>query len=130
MKTFQNFILRRKKIFDSSKKTSASFPVNRTRAILSPAFYLYMIHNSAYIWFLPLSHIFFTVPLYVFCRITWWFEFYITLREKHQYSEFFWSVFFRIWTEYRPEKLRIRTHFTQCWMVNTESFLVIVSWMQ
>ena len=53
-----------------------------------------------------------------------------SLREKCPYSEFFWSVFFRIWTEYgeateylsvfgpnagkyRPEKLRIRTLFTQ-----------------
>ena len=28
-------------------------------------------------------------------------------------SEFFWSVFYRIRTEYGPEKLRIRTLFTQ-----------------
>ena len=52
-----------------------------------------------------------------------------TLREKCPYSEFFWSVISRIWTEYGemlcispysrnvgkcgPEKLRIRTLFTQ-----------------
>ena len=47
----------------------------------------------------------------------------ISLRKKCPYSEFFWSVFSRIWTEYgeirsaekyEPEKLRIRTLFTQC----------------
>ena len=52
-----------------------------------------------------------------------------TLREKCPYSDFFWSVFFRILTDtnarylsifspntgkYGPEKLRIRTFFTQC----------------
>ena len=37
----------------------------------------------------------------------------ITLREKRPYSEFFWSVFSHIRTEYRPEKLRIRTVFMQ-----------------
>ena len=50
-----------------------------------------------------------------------------TLREKCPYSEFFWSVISRIWTEYGeipsirpnagkcgPKKLRIRTLFTQC----------------
>ena len=51
-------------------------------------------------------------------------------REKCPYSEFFWPVFSRIWTEYgeirsisvfspnagkyRPEKLQIRALFTQC----------------
>ena len=48
-----------------------------------------------------------------------------TVREKCPYSEFFWSVFSRIWTEYGeisvfspnagkygPEKLQIRTLFT------------------
>ena len=48
-----------------------------------------------------------------------------SLRENSPYSEFFWSVFSRIWTEYGdlsvfspnagqygPEKLRIRTLFT------------------
>ena len=46
-----------------------------------------------------------------------------TLSEKCPYSEFFWSVFLRIWTEYLsilspnagkygPEKLRIWTLFT------------------
>ena len=29
-----------------------------------------------------------------------WVSLYISLREKYRYSEFFWSVFFRIWTEY------------------------------
>ena len=33
----------------------------------------------------------------------------ITLPEKCLYSEFFWSVFHRIQTEYGPEKLQIRT---------------------
>ena len=42
----------------------------------------------------------------VYCRIS--------LREKCPYSEFFWFVFSHIWTEYGPEKLRIRTLFTQC----------------
>ena len=37
-----------------------------------------------------------------------------TLCEKCLYSEFFWSAFSRIWTEYRPENLRIRALFTQC----------------
>ena len=32
---------------------------------------------------------------------------------KCPYSKFFWSVFFRIRTEYGPENLRIRTLFTQ-----------------
>ena len=32
-----------------------------------------------------------------------------TQRKKCPYSEFFWSVFSRIWIEYGPEKLRIRT---------------------
>ena len=49
-----------------------------------------------------------------------------SLHEKCPYSEFFWSLFSRIWTEYGkirspnaekygPEKLQIRTLFTQ-WM--------------
>ena len=38
----------------------------------------------------------------------------LTLREKYPYSEFFWSVFSRIRTECGPEKLQIRTLFTQC----------------
>ena len=38
----------------------------------------------------------------------------LSLREKCQYLEFFQSVFSRIRTEYGPEKLRIRTPFTQC----------------
>ena len=52
----------------------------------------------------------------------------LTLRKKCPYLELFWSVLFRIWTEYGeiriivfsqnaekcgPEKLRIRTLFTQ-----------------
>ena len=53
-----------------------------------------------------------------------------SLRKKCQYSEIFWSVFFRIWTEYerygvspvfsantgkeKPEKLRIWTLLKQC----------------
>ena len=36
------------------------------------------------------------------------------LPENCSYSEFFWSVFSRIRSENRPEKLRIRTFFTQC----------------
>ena len=31
------------------------------------------------------------------------------MREKCPYSEVFWSIFSRKWTEYGPEKLRIRT---------------------
>ena len=38
----------------------------------------------------------------------------VALREKCFYSEFFWSVFSRIWAEYGPEKFRIRTLFMQC----------------
>ena len=43
----------------------------------------------------------------------------VTLREKCPHSEFFWSVFSRIWTECPnarkcgPEKLPIRTLFTK-----------------
>ena len=48
-----------------------------------------------------------------------------SLRKNCLYSEFFWSVFSRIWTEYLlvfslnagkyvPKKLQIRTLFTQC----------------
>ena len=45
------------------------------------------------------------------------FLYQLALREKCPYSEFFWSVFSRIWTEYEfspderrygPEKLRIQ----------------------
>ena len=46
----------------------------------------------------------------------------IALREKCLYSEYFWSVFSRIRTEYEPEKLRIRTLFAQCW------YLIHFSW--
>ena len=47
---------------------------------------------------------------------------YISLCEKSSYSDFFWSVFFRIRTEYGPEKLRIRTFFTQySWSEISES---------
>ena len=35
------------------------------------------------------------------------------LREECPNEEFFWSVFSRILTKYRPEKLRIRTIFEQ-----------------
>ena len=46
----------------------------------------------------------------------------LSLREKCPYSEFFYSIFFSIWTEYgeirsikyKPEKQRIRTLFMQC----------------
>ena len=54
------------------------------------------------------------------------------LREKYPYSEFFWFVFSRIWTEYTeylsqnakkygPEKLRIRTLFMQYYPYRPES---------
>ena len=33
----------------------------------------------------------------------------LSLREKCPYSEFYRSIFSRIWTEYGPEKLRIWT---------------------
>ena len=36
------------------------------------------------------------------------------LREKSPYSEFFWSVFSHIRTEYGRKRLRIQTLFTQC----------------
>ena len=39
---------------------------------------------------------------------------YVSLRDKCPYSEFFWSVFSRIRAQYEPQKLRIRTLFTQC----------------
>ena len=35
------------------------------------------------------------------------------LHEKCSYSELFWSVFSRIWTEYGPENLQIQKLFTQ-----------------
>ena len=38
----------------------------------------------------------------------------ITICEKRPYSRFFWSVFFRIWTEYGPEKFWIQILFTRC----------------
>ena len=38
----------------------------------------------------------------------------VAMREKCPYSDFFWSVFCHIWTEYRPAKIRIRTLFMQC----------------
>ena len=37
----------------------------------------------------------------------------LLLREKCPYLETLWSAFSRIWTEYGPEKLQIRTLFTQ-----------------
>ena len=37
---------------------------------------------------------------------------------------FFWSVFSCIWTEYLPEKLRIRTLFSQCWLIFTLALLM------
>ena len=40
---------------------------------------------------------------------------WFTLREKGPHSEFLWSVFFGIWTEYGLEKLRVKTLFTQCY---------------
>ena len=55
-----------------------------------------------------------------------WVLLWTELRKKYPYSEFFWSVFSRIRTEYGevylvqnagkygPEKLRIRKIFTQC----------------
>ena len=46
---------------------------------------------------------------FVFCRILDWTS---TLREKCLYSEFFWSVFFRIQTEY-GEILRISPYSDQ-----------------
>ena len=47
----------------------------------------------------------------------------LALREKCPYSELFWSLFFRIRTEYGPEQLRIRTLFIQCrkWIFDTFS---------
>ena len=51
--------------------------------------------------------------------------YYLILRKKCPYSEFFWSVFSRIWTEfspnvgkYGPEKLQIRALFTQCYRLH------------
>ena len=37
----------------------------------------------------------------------------VTLRKKFPYSKFFWSVFSSNAEKYRPEKLQIRTLFTQ-----------------
>ena len=37
----------------------------------------------------------------------------LTVREKCPYSKILWSVFSRIWTEYGPQKLRIRTLFAR-----------------
>ena len=42
----------------------------------------------------------------------------LSLREKCLYSEFFWSVFSHIRTQYGPEKLRLRTLSTQFfWLI-------------
>ena len=41
-----------------------------------------------------------------------------SLRGKCPYSEFFWSLFSCIWTKYGPEKLGIRTLFTQCLLLS------------
>ena len=73
----------------------------------------------------------------------------VTLREKCPYSEFFWSVFSRIRTEYGeirnpnlfsvnvgkcgPEKLRMRTLLTQCNIVRLTHFVLnfrIISMLQ
>ena len=45
---------------------------------------------------------------------------YLTLREKVPYSEFFWSVSILNPNaeKYRPEKLGIRTTFTQCNLIS------------
>ena len=40
-------------------------------------------------------------------------EGWVSLREKCPYSEFFWSAFSLNEGKYGPEKLRIRTLFTQ-----------------
>ena len=42
------------------------------------------------------------------------FTYNLTLCKKSPYSEFFWYAFPHIRTKYGPEKLRIRTLFTQC----------------
>ena len=79
-----------------------------------------------------------------------WVEKQIVLREKYPYSEFFWSVFPRIQTEYGeihsvfspnagkygPGKLQILTLFKQCflfaisiWQVIGTVHVVYVSWL-
>ena len=54
-----------------------------------------------------------------------------SLRENCPYSEFFWSVFYYIWTEYgqiRSESLRIQS---ECWKIrsrktlNTDTFCAV-----
>ena len=42
--------------------------------------------------------------------------------EKCPYSEFFRSVFSRIWTEYGSEKLRMRALFMQYWELVYKNF--------
>ena len=39
--------------------------------------------------------------------------FVFALHEKCPYSEFFWPVFFRIWTEYSPYSVRMRENTDQ-----------------
>ena len=49
------------------------------------------------------------------------------LREKCPYSEFFWSVFSRIWTEY-DVSLRIQSECGKIWtrkIPNTDTFLAV-----
>ena len=42
------------------------------------------------------------------------FAYYFNCLKSVQIRSFFWSVFSRIWTEYRPEKIRIWKVSTQC----------------
>ena len=53
----------------------------------------------------------------------------VPLREKCSYSELFWSVFSRIWTEYRLEKLRIWTLFMQCPTWRNTGILFWIDWL-
>ena len=48
---------------------------------------------------------------------------YLVLREKCRYSEYFWSVFSRIWTEYEPEKLRNTDDFYAVWELISKNSL-------
>ena len=52
--------------------------------------------------------------LYQIWFFTYYLTFWLALRRKCPYSEFFWSVFFCIWTEY-GEIFRISRYLVQMW---------------
>ena len=66
-----------------------------------------LISHSAF-YFLSEKYVIYTAPMHSLLKI-----YDLITAGKVSYLEIFWSVFSRIRTEYRPEKLRIWTLFTQ-----------------